>query len=71
MSLEKNDLATLNEQLKDHMGIMMKCTLPSAKYGKLLLATPLSRDTHTSSQGIRVVQFNCSGVWPALTMVTT
>ncbi|MGB7293227.1 MAG: hypothetical protein WBD99_13720 [Thermodesulfobacteriota bacterium] len=40
MSLKKSDLATLNEQLKHHMGIIMKCTLPSAKYGKLLLASP-------------------------------
>lgn len=40
----KENLDKLNQQLSHHMQIILKCTLPSKKYGRLLLAsTPKSR----------------------------
>ncbi len=34
------ELSQLNDQLSHHMQIILKCTLPSEKYGRLLLASP-------------------------------
>jgi len=40
MALNEKELNKLNDQLTHHMGIIEKCTIPSDKYGKLLLASP-------------------------------
>jgi GH15 family glucan-1,4-alpha-glucosidase len=40
MSAKERDLNQLNDQIKDHFNIILKCTVPSKKYGKLLLASP-------------------------------
>jgi len=34
------DLDTLNRQLTEHMKVILRCTVDSPKYGRLLLATP-------------------------------
>lgn len=40
MSLSENELAKLNDQISEHFRIISKCTVPSKKFGKLLLASP-------------------------------
>ncbi len=40
MHLSGKELSQLNDQLSHHMEIILKCTLPSEKYGRLLLASP-------------------------------
>ncbi len=35
-----DSIDTLNDQLRHHMDIIMRCTTPSPKYGQLLLASP-------------------------------
>ncbi len=40
MNISDKELAVLNDQLKHHMQVILKCTLPSEKYGRLLLASP-------------------------------
>ncbi len=40
MSVSDKELDRLNDQLSHHIQIILKCTLPSKKYGRLLLASP-------------------------------
>lgn len=40
MPEDKNELTKLNDQISEHFDIISKCTVPSEKYGKLLLASP-------------------------------
>ncbi|MDA2918315.1 hypothetical protein MYX76_02270 [Desulfobacterota bacterium AH_259_B03_O07] len=61
MALKKKELNQLNDQLKHHMDIILKCTIPSKKYGRLLLASPpdsrypyvYPRDTNCACQLFR------------------
>jgi GH15 family glucan-1,4-alpha-glucosidase len=40
MSRKEKDAQRLNDKLSEHMRIILKCTVPSKKYGRLLLASP-------------------------------
>jgi len=40
MPVSENELSKLNNQISEHFRIISKCTVPSEKYGKLLLASP-------------------------------
>ncbi len=54
-------LDKLNDQLNEHIGIILKCTIENKKYGRLLLASPPSsrypyvypRDTNCATQLLR------------------
>ncbi|MCZ6769085.1 MAG: hypothetical protein O7D93_07550 [Acidobacteria bacterium] len=63
MPVSGKELSQLNDQLSHHMQIILKCTLPSEKYGRLLLASPpesrypyiYPRDTSCAVQWLRRV----------------
>ncbi len=63
MPVSGKELSQLNDQLSHHMQIILKCTLPSEKYGRLLLASPpesrypyiYPRDTSCAVQLLRRV----------------
>ena len=63
MPVRGKELSQLNDQLSHHMQIILKCTLPSEKYGRLLLASPpesrypyiYPRDTSCAVQWLRRV----------------
>lgn len=40
MPTKEKDLSKLNDQLSRHMSTIFQCTVPSEKYGRLLLASP-------------------------------
>lgn len=40
MGRKERGLTELNDQLSRHMEIILKCTIPSQKYGRLILASP-------------------------------
>ncbi len=40
MSRRERETQELNDKLSEHMKIILKCTVPSEKYGRLLLASP-------------------------------
>jgi GH15 family glucan-1,4-alpha-glucosidase len=61
MAKRTKELTKLNDQLSEHMDIILKCTTENKKYGKLLLASPPSsrypyvypRDTNCAVQLMR------------------
>ncbi len=61
MAKQTKELTKLNDQLNEHMDIILKCTIENKKYGKLLLASPPSsrypyvypRDTNCAVQLMR------------------
>lgn len=63
MTTRAKDLTRLNDQLKRHMEIILRCTVPAPKYGRLLLASPpesrypyvYPRDTSSAVQLFRRV----------------
>lgn len=40
MFIKEKEITRLNDQINTHFSIILKCTAPTEKYGKLLLATP-------------------------------
>ena len=63
MPKSDRDLNQLNDQLSHHMQSILKCTVDSKKYGRLLLASPpesrypyiYPRDTNCAVQLLRRV----------------
>ncbi len=61
MGKRTKELDKLNDQLNEHMGIILKCTIENKKYGRLLLASPPTsrypyvypRDTNCATQLLR------------------
>jgi GH15 family glucan-1,4-alpha-glucosidase len=61
MTPGENELKNLNQQLSEHMKNILKCTVPSPRYGRLLLASPpearypyiYPRDVNCASQLFR------------------
>jgi len=61
MAKRTKELTKLNDQLNEHMDIILKCTIENKKYGKLLLASPPTsrypyvypRDTNCAVQLMR------------------
>ncbi len=61
MAKKEKELTQLNDELSEHMQIILKCTMPSQRYGRLLLASSpenrypyvYPRDTNWATQLFR------------------